>query len=161
MGWPELTLSNTFVKVICFGFPGGSDGRASASNTGDLGSIPGSGRSPGGGNGTPLQYSCLEKSHGQRSLVGYSLWSRKESDMTERLFSFLFVKVICFGFSVLVTERERTPWPHHWPRPPDLPGVSVTWKQTVHFQQLDGTLAGHRPPLHPRVHWACFITMNC
>ena len=41
-------------------FPGGSDGKASAYNVEDLGSIPGSGRSPGGGNGNPLQYSCLE-----------------------------------------------------------------------------------------------------
>ena len=41
-------------------FPGGSDGKASACNAGDLGSIPGSGRSPGEGNGNPLQYSCLE-----------------------------------------------------------------------------------------------------
>ena len=40
--------------------PGGSDGKASAYNEGDLGSIPGSGRSPGEGNGNPLQYSCLE-----------------------------------------------------------------------------------------------------
>ena len=42
------------------GFPGGSEVKASASNAGDLGSIPGSGRSPGEGNGNPLQYSCLE-----------------------------------------------------------------------------------------------------
>ena len=41
-------------------FPGGSDGKASAYNAGDLGSIPWSGRSPGEGNGNPLQYSCLE-----------------------------------------------------------------------------------------------------
>ena len=41
-------------------FPGDSDGKASACNAGDPGSIPGSGRSPGEGNGTPLQYSCLE-----------------------------------------------------------------------------------------------------
>ena len=41
-------------------FPGGSDGKTSASNAGDLGSIPGLGRSPGEGNGNPLQYSCLE-----------------------------------------------------------------------------------------------------
>ena len=41
-------------------FPGGSDGKASAWNAGDPGSIPGSGRSPGEGNGNPLQYSCLE-----------------------------------------------------------------------------------------------------
>ena len=39
-------------------------------DTGDVGSVPGSGRSPGEGNGTPLQDSCLEKSHGQRKLAG-------------------------------------------------------------------------------------------
>ena len=42
------------------GFPGGSIGKESACNAGDLGSIPGLGRSPGGGHGNPLQYSCLE-----------------------------------------------------------------------------------------------------
>jgi len=42
------------------GFPGGSDSKASACNVGDLGSIPGSVRSPGEGNGNPLQHSCLE-----------------------------------------------------------------------------------------------------
>ena len=49
----------------------------------DVGPIPGLGISPGVGNGNPLQYSCLEKSHGQRSLVGYSTGRRKELDMTE------------------------------------------------------------------------------
>ena len=44
------------------GFPGGSDGKASACNVGDPGAIPGSGRSPGEGNANPLQYSCLENS---------------------------------------------------------------------------------------------------
>ena len=53
---------------------GGSDGKASSYNAGDLGSIPGSGRSSGEGNGNPLQYSCLEKFHERRSLVGYSPW---------------------------------------------------------------------------------------
>ena len=43
-----------------FDFPGGSDGKASVSNAGDPGSIPGSGRSTGEGNGNPLQYNCLE-----------------------------------------------------------------------------------------------------
>ena len=66
------------------GFPGGSDGRESAFNVGDPGSIPGSRRSPGEGNGYPLQYSCLDF-HGQRSLVGYSPWGCKELDMTEWL----------------------------------------------------------------------------
>ena len=46
--------------VLCF--PGGSDGKESACNTGDMGSIPGSGRSSGGGNGNPLKYSFLENS---------------------------------------------------------------------------------------------------
>ena len=53
-------------------FPGGSDGKESACNAGDLGLIPGYGRSPGGGHGNPLQYSYLENPYGQRNLVGYS-----------------------------------------------------------------------------------------
>ena len=53
-------------------FPGGSDGKESACSVGDLGSVPGLGRSPGEGHGNPLQYSCLENPHGQKSLVGYS-----------------------------------------------------------------------------------------
>ena len=44
---------------------------ANAGDTGDTGSIPGSGRSPGGGHGNPLQYSCLENPHGQSILMGY------------------------------------------------------------------------------------------
>ena len=75
---------------IYVSFPGGSDVKASACNAGDLGSIPGSGRSPGERNGNPIQYSCLEKS--QRSLVGYSPWDCKESDTTEQLL-FLYVYV--------------------------------------------------------------------
>ena len=47
--------------------------------------IPGSGRSLEGVNGNPVQYSCLENPHGQRSLAGYSPWGSKESDMTELL----------------------------------------------------------------------------
>ena len=57
-------------------------------NSGDVrvvGSMAGLGRSPGGGHGNPLQCSCLENLHGQRSLEGYSPWGRKELDMTERL----------------------------------------------------------------------------
>ena len=56
-----------------------------ACNARDLGSIPGFGRSPGGGHGNPLQDSGMENPHGQNSLVGYSPWGCKESDMTERL----------------------------------------------------------------------------
>ena len=67
------------------GFPDGSEGKESACSVGDLGSIPGLGRTPVGGNDNPLQYSGLENSYGQRSLVGYSPWGGKESDTTERL----------------------------------------------------------------------------
>jgi len=63
--------------------PGGSDGKETACSAEDLGLIPVLGRSPGGGHGNPLQYSCLENPHGQRSLVGNSTWGYKESDMTE------------------------------------------------------------------------------
>ena len=60
------------------GFPGGSDGKESTCNAGDLGSVSGLGRSPEGGPGKPLQYSSLENPHGQRSLKGYSPWGRKD-----------------------------------------------------------------------------------
>ena len=59
-------------------FPGSSDGKESACNAGDLGLVPGSGRSPGDGNANRLQYSCLENSMERP-------WDHKESDMTKRL----------------------------------------------------------------------------
>ena len=59
---------------VSLGFPGDSDGKESACNVADLGSISGLGRSPGGGHGNPLQYSCLENPQGQRSLAGYNPW---------------------------------------------------------------------------------------
>ena len=63
-------------------FPGGSEVKVSGCNVGDLGSIPGSRRSPGEGNGNPLQYSCLEN-----PIDGGAWWAvgRKESDTTEQL----------------------------------------------------------------------------
>ena len=72
----------TFYDYL-WGFPGSSDSKESADNAGDPGSIPGSGRSPGEGNGNPLHYSCLEN-----SMVG--VWQAtvhgiSESDMTEQL----------------------------------------------------------------------------
>ena len=61
------------------GFPCGSAGKESACNAGDLGSIPGMGRSPGEGKGYPLQYSGLENSMDYT----YSPWGHRELDMTE------------------------------------------------------------------------------
>ena len=57
---------------------------ASPGDTRDMGSIPGSGRSPGVRNGNLLRYSCLEKSHGQRNLEGYNPQGHKDSVMTEQ-----------------------------------------------------------------------------
>ena len=63
----DVSIKNAYDIVYSSikGSPGGSDGKESACNVGDLGSIPGLVRSPGGGHGNPLQYSCLENSHGQ------------------------------------------------------------------------------------------------
>ena len=84
---PLSALLFFFLIVSCVYFsgifPGDSDGKESVCNAGDPSSIPGLGRSSREGNGSPLQYSCLEKSHGQRSLSGYSPWGHKESDTTE------------------------------------------------------------------------------
>ena len=71
------------LQIIKLDFPSGSDGKESACNVGDLRSTPGLGGSLGGGHGNPLQYSCLENPHGQRSLAGYSPWGCKELDKTE------------------------------------------------------------------------------
>ena len=70
---------NSYLTVIL----GGSAGKESAFNAGDPGSIPESGRSSREGNSHPLQYSCLGKSHGERS--GYSPWGHKELGTTEQL----------------------------------------------------------------------------
>ena len=69
-------------------------------NAGDLGWIPGLRRFPGGGHGNSLQYSCLEKPCGQRSLAGYSPWGHKESDATERSMYVLLIIYVCFGTSL-------------------------------------------------------------
>ena len=74
---------NNLCPFIHESFPGGSEGKASACKAGDLGLILGFGRSPGGGNGNPFQYSCLENPHGQKCLASYSPRGHKELDMTE------------------------------------------------------------------------------
>ena len=70
---------------VILSFPGGSDNKESAFSAGDLGSVPGLGRSPAGGNGNPLQDSCLESPYGQRILAGYSPGGLQELDVTEWL----------------------------------------------------------------------------
>ena len=63
-------------------------------DAGDLGSVPGLGRSSGGGNGYPLQYSCQENPMDKRSLAGYSPWGRIELDTTERLtYMYIYTRI--------------------------------------------------------------------
>ena len=80
-------------------FPGGSDSKASAYNKGDLGSVPGLERSPGEGNGNPLQYSCLEIPWteepavcGGHKRVGYNLVT-KQRDLTTISLHFILSKL--------------------------------------------------------------------
>ena len=84
---PSLSLipSSVFFisSIVLYGFPGGSEDKASACNAGDLGSIPALGRSPGGGQGNPLQYSCLENPMARGAWWAAVCGGHKESDMTE------------------------------------------------------------------------------
>ena len=82
------------------GFPGGSEVKASACNAGDLGLIPGSGRSPGEGNGNPLQYSCLENPMGGGAMGGGAWWAtvhgvaKSRTRLSDFTFTFHFHMVI-------------------------------------------------------------------
>ena len=78
----QFTKLITRHQMFYWGFPGFSNSKESACNSGDQGSIPGLKRSSGEGNCNPLQYSLPKKSHGQRSLAGYSPQGCKESDTT-------------------------------------------------------------------------------
>ena len=98
--WLQFVLLPARLLAWCtlhMGFPGGSDGKASARNVGDLGSIPGSGRSSREGIGNPLQRSCL----------GCSPWGCKESDTTERL----------HFHSTYELNMGDSKWPWHIPFP--------------------------------------------
>ena len=85
LGGEDPLETDRLPTPVFLGFPGGSVSKESLCSAGDLGSIPGLGRSPGGEHGKPLENSCLENPHGQRSLVGCNPWGHKESDTTERL----------------------------------------------------------------------------
>ena len=78
-------LVQLFITTIYQGLPGGSDGKESACNTGDSGSVPGSGRSPGEGNDNPRQYFCLENPMDRGARAGYCPWGPQELDITEQL----------------------------------------------------------------------------
>ena len=111
--WPQDTgalHSTCFYHFSAFqmGFPGGSDGKESTCNVGDLGSIPGLERSPGREHGNPLQYSCLKNPHGQRSLVGCGPWGHKELDMTATKHSTSTAFQIKFLMEVLIAAINNS-----------------------------------------------------
>ena len=84
VSWSLLILTVLFTAL---GFPGGSVVKNLPANAGDAGLIPNLRRSPRKGNGHPLQYSCLENPHEERSLAGYSPWSCRAGLVTEQQFT--------------------------------------------------------------------------
>ena len=105
MNTSERVIVNVFLLKI-EGFPGSSASKESACNAGDSGLTPGSGRSPGGGHGSPLQYSCLKNPHGHRSLVDYSPWGLKELDTTKRLSTALKIEAVSWALK-FVSDAEK------------------------------------------------------
>ena len=97
--WTKRVWTVQVHLLTCEDFPGGSDGKESACKAEDPGSIPGSGRSLGGGNGNPLQYSCLENSMNKASW--WATWGPCKSVGSKDWLTFMF-----FAF----WNRVQTVW---------------------------------------------------
>ena len=123
----------------------GSKGKLSACNVGDLGSIPGLGRSPRGGHGNPLHYSCLENPHGQRSMEGYGWWGRKELDTTEGL--------SMHGVNDMVLALRKIWWYYqvcNTDHPTPSPGLSFKcWRKSLYNASIIFLNASSSPGLFP------------
>ena len=109
-----IQFPNTLLKIFAYifkyiDFPGGSDSKASVYNAGSLGLIPESGRFPWRRKWHPSPVFLPGKPHGQRSLVGYSPWGRKELDTTEQLhFHFqMYRSIILFFCSIFVWSEYQ------------------------------------------------------
>ena len=110
------------------GFSGGSDGKESACREGDLGLIPGSGRSPGEGNGNPLQYSCLENSMDRGAWWATVHGSQRlRHDLVTNTFT-LHTIITSKGLEQLIPKCEMIWgksgrfWGHRWR------GINVSWE---------------------------------
>ena len=122
--------NNCLLFICCLsydGFPGGSDGKASACNVGDLSSIPRLGRVPWRRKWQPIPVLLLGKSHRWRSLVGYSSWSRKELDTTERL----HFQLSGYGSSFYSGSNRRSQI-----FPPRIISSKIMWKYYLWFTDL-------------------------
>ena len=101
----EISSLSHFVMCVCMGYPGGSAGKESACNVGNLGLIPGLGRSPGEGNSCPLQYTGLENP------MDCSLWGCKVSDTTVNFHFSLYVCVcvcVCVCIHTILSSVHWT-----------------------------------------------------
>ena len=98
LGWEDPLRRDRLPTPVFLGFPCGSAGKESTCNAGDLGLIPGLGRSPGEGNGYPLQYSGLENS------MDYCPCGRKEWSTTEWFFTFTFREYIGYIWIYLLSR---------------------------------------------------------
>ena len=116
-------------------------------NVGDSGSIPMSGRIPGEGTGNPLQHSCLENHHGQRSLVGYSPWGHREWDTAEQLSAHACVNRETGGERAPQKQQKHLSliWPHR--KMSDAPPESLSAQGSVPFRGDNWDLQPylHRP----------------
>jgi len=136
----QCPLMQKFQFWWSWGFPDGSDSKESSCNAGDLGSIPGLGRSPGGGNGNPLQYSCLENP------MDRGTWRSTvhgiELDMTEWLtflFTLFIFSFVAYAFSIM--SKKSFPSPMSWNLSPLLSSMSfisfvLMSRSLTHFELI-------------------------
>ena len=89
------------------GYTGGAMIKKPPANVGDVGSIPGSGRSPRVGNGNSLQYSCLGRFLRQSRLADYGPWRHKVSDMTERLTMYTHAEMMVVAGAIHVFSQRQ------------------------------------------------------
>ena len=102
-------VSHLHKGTVPQGLPGGSVGKNPPASAGDMGLVPGLGKFPGEGNDNPFQYSCLEKSHGQRSLEGSSPWGHTQLSaqmIAAAQFTWTHLKELWLGASLMLGRRD-------------------------------------------------------
>ena len=133
---------------------GGSDGKEIVCNVGGLGSIPGSGRSPGEGTADPLQYSCLENPMDRGAWGGYSLWGCKESDIAEWL-TLTYFACLCVHAKLVQSCLTLCNLTDCRPPGSSVPGLLQAWIQSGLHALLQGIFLtqGLKLRLLHLLHW--------